>query len=220
MPEYTYGEISDWNEVDVGGGSEFMRLVEGDNVVRVFTKPYQFYVCWIKDSSGANRKVKSAVKNCPLIKRGEKVQKRWLLGVIDRKGGNKAKILEVSSQIMLGIKSLAADPDWGNPIGYDVNINRGAPGKNPLYHVIAKSQKPLTDMDKAEIEQFKKGTDLEAMTAPPTPDQVAEQLREIDGLPASGGNGQSSQRQQGGQQGGGAPNVDPSVFNFDEGSQL
>lgn len=222
MPEYTYGEISDWTDVDVGGGSDFMRLVEGNNVVRVFTKPYQFYVCWIKDASGANRKVKSAVKNCPLIKRGEKVQKRWLMGAIDRKGGNKAKILEVSSQIMLGIKSLAADPDWGNPIGYDVNVNRGAPGKNPLYHVIAKPQKPLTDEDKAEIEQFMKNTDLAVMTTPPSPEQVAEQLREIDGgLPAGNGNG--SQRQQGGQQkqDSGSPNIDPSVFNFDEeGSQL
>lgn len=214
MTEYTYGEISDWDDVDVGGGNGFMRLVEGSNVVRVFTKPYQFYVCWIKDSSGANRKVKSAVKNCPLIKRGEKVQKRWLLGVIDRKGGNKAKILEVSSQIMLGVKSLASDPDWGNPIGYDINIDRGAPGKNPLYHVIAKPQKPLTDEDKAEIEQFRKSTDLGAMTAPPTPDQVAEQLREIDGGQPSGNNGQGSQQQHQGS----APQVDPSVFNFDDGS--
>lgn len=221
MPEYKYGEISDWTDVDVGGGTDFMRLQEGNNVVRIFTKPYQFTVCWVKDASGANRKVKSALKDCPLIKRGEKPQRRWLLGVLDRKGGGKAKILEVSSQIMRGIKAIAADPDWGDPKNYDVNVERGAPGDNPLYHVVSKPHKPLTDEEKAAIEQFHKNTDLKVLVTPPTPEQVAEQLREIDGLPPSGnGRSGSSESRQGGSGQGKSPDIDPSVFNFDEESSL
>ena len=219
MPEYKYGELTDWNDADVKGGSDFMRLLEGNNVVRVFTKPYQFYVCWVKDTTGANRKVKSSVKNCPLIKRGEKVQARWLLGVLDRKAGGKAKILEVSSQIMTGIRTLVNDTDWGNPTGYDVNVERGAPGKNPLYHVISKPHKPLTDEDKAAIEQFTKSTDLMAMTAPPTPREVAERLAEIDGVALPSGNAQQQGQQQQQQGQGQTPDIDPSLFNFDEGQQ-
>jgi len=219
MPEYKYGELSDWNDADVKGGNDFMRLQEGDNRVRVFTKPYQFYVCWVKDTTGANRKVKSAVKNCPLVKRGEKIQARWLLGVLDRRAGGKAKILEISSQIMTGIRTLVNDPDWGNPTGYDINIERGAPGKNPLYHVISKPHQPLSDEDKAAIEQFLKNTDLVTMTAPPTPEEVGERLAEIDGVAAPGGsNGQQRQGQQKPQ--GQAPNIDPSMFNFDEEQSL
>ena len=67
MAEFKHGELQDWNEAEVkGGGNDFMKLQEGDNVVRIFTSPYQFHVCWVKDVSGANKKLRSSGKNCQI----------------------------------------------------------------------------------------------------------------------------------------------------------
>lgn len=213
MSDLKYGEV-DWNEGSVaGGGSEFMKLEQGDNVVRIFTKPHQFHVCWLKDVSGANKKLRSAMKDCPLVKRGEKIQTRWLVGVINRNKG-RAEILEIGSQIYKGIKNLINDPDWGDPTNYDVNIKRGRPGENPLYGVLSKPHKKLTEEDASLIAEFSETTDLKKLTMPPTAEEVAQRLAEIEGVAPSsgGGNGVSGQAAKPS----GAP-IDDSTFNFDEG---
>jgi len=211
--EYKYGEIEDWNDVDVKTGSSYMKLEQGNNVVRIITQPYVFTVCWIKDPQGVPRKVRSAlVPGCPLVKRGEKLQKRWYVGVINRKTA-KAEILEISSQIISALKDLASDPDWGNPKGYDVDVRRGTPNSQPLYRVIAKPAKPLTDDEKALAAQFVKETDFTKMTKPPTPEEVAERLAAIEGGQAAGQAG--GQSAHGGNAGGGKPGIDPNLFSFD-----
>ena len=212
--EYKYGELQDWDEAEIKTGSDFMKLVEGDNVVRIITKPYQFTVAWITDPAGIPRKVRSALgRNCPLVKRGDKLQNRWYVGVIDRKD-KKAKILEISSQITSAIKKFALDADCGDPRGYDVNISRGAPNSQPLYTVINKPKKPLTDDEGAMVAKFLENTDLKRMTAPPTPEEVAERLAAIEGGQAAGGRGRGGQAARG--NAGGKSAVDQDLFNFDE----
>src|SRR5574342_642071 len=103
MSQIKYGELSSWDEAEVSTPNDFLNLKEGDNVVRVFTNPYQFVVAWVKDSSGASRKIRSALNNCPLVKMGHKLQTRWYVGVLDRASGQ-PKILEVSTQIFTAIK--------------------------------------------------------------------------------------------------------------------
>lgn len=216
--EYKYGELQDWNEAEVKTGSDFMKLVEGDNVVRFITKPHQFAVAWITDGSGVPRKVRvSAEKNDPLRKRGEKIQSRWYVGVINRKA-KAAQILEISSQIVSAVKKLYRDEDWGDPEQYDVNICRGPAGSQPLYTVIAKPKKPLGEEDKAVAARFAENTDLKKMTTPPTPEEVAERLAAIEGGQAAG-NGKGQGRPQGGAargNAGGRPGSDPSLFSFDD----
>jgi len=207
--EFKYGEIEDWNDVDVKSGSNYMKLEQGNNVVRIITQPYVFTVCWIKDPQGVPRKVRSAcLPTCPLVKRGDKLQKRWYVGAINRRSG-KAEILEISSQIVSALKDLASDPDWGNPKGYDVDIRRGAPGSQPLYRVIAKPAKPLTDDDKTLAARFVEETDFVKMTKPPTPEEVVDRLVAIEGGQARGNAGG------GGNAGSGKPGLDPNLFSFD-----
>lgn len=203
--EYKYGELQDWNDVDVNTGSGYMKLEQGSNVVRIITQPYQFTVCWIKDPQGVPRKVRSAlVPACPLVKRGEKLQKRWYVGVLERRTGQ-AKIMEVSSQIMAALKDLASDGDWGNPKGYDIDVKRGNPGSQPLYRVVAKPKKPLTDDEAKLAKSFVENTDFAKMTKPPTPEEVAERLAAIEGGQAGQGGG-----------GKGKPGMDPNLFSFDQ----
>jgi len=219
MAEYKYGELADWNDADTVGRSEFVRLTQGDNPVRIFTLPYQFQVAWVKDASGANRKLRPALDNCPLVKRGEKIQTRWLLGVINRKSAA-AEVLEIGSQIYNGIKNHINDAAWGDPRNYDLNIKRGKPGENPLYTVVARPPTPLTDEDKALVTEFLKTTDLKKLCQPPTAAEVQERLNEIDGIASSGSNGTSSFGDGSDNSGQRKPQIDSNTFNFDDQTAL
>lgn len=174
MAEVKYGKLKSWDDGSVGG-NDFVNLVQGSNKVRVFTNPYQFVVHWVNDSSGANRKIKCAIENCPLCKQGVKAQYRWYLGIIDRKTQN-AGILEISTQVYLGIKNLVSNPDWGDVRRYDVDIKRGAPKTNPLYTVMPSPKTLLTDDEKACISEFLERVDIAKFTQPMTPEEIAEKL--------------------------------------------
>lgn len=173
--EIKYGKV-DWDEGNVSGGNDFMNLEQGDNEIRVLSKPYQFVVHWVKDATGTTRKVRCAIENCPLCKKGEKTQYRWFLRVLDRKSGQ-PRILEISSQIYLGIKNHVNNPKWGDVTAYDICVNRGPKGSQPLYTVMGDPNKsPLTDDEKTLVKNFFERIDITKFTQPLTPTEVLEKM--------------------------------------------
>jgi len=175
MSDVKYGQV-DWDDASISTGSDFLKLEQGDNVIRIFTKPYQFVVHWVKDGSGVNKKVKCADKNCPLCKKGIKGQYRWLVGAICRKTGE-AKILEISQQVFLGIKNYISNPKWGDIKMYDLNVKRGAPKTQPLYTVMAEPDKgPLSSAEKDLARNFLERVDIAKFIKPATPEEIAEKL--------------------------------------------
>src|SRR5574337_11897 len=131
----------DWSEGDVGG-SDFLNLEEGSNVVRCVSSPVQFYIVWCEDATGQKRKFKTALKDCPLVQRGEKPQARWYVAVLSRKTGQPG-ILEIGPQIFKQVLALSKKPKWGNPRDYDVDIVRQPKGSQPLYVVSPEPKEPL-----------------------------------------------------------------------------
>lgn len=180
MSEVKYGELADWEDGDVSGLNDFMNLTEGDNNVRIFTNPYQFSVAWIKDQTGANRKLRAAASNCPLVKSGQKVTQRWYLGVLDRDSGQ-AKILEISSQVYLGIKNLHTNPKWGNVKQYDINIKRNPKGSQPLYQVMPYPKEKPSSEDVSLAKAFLERVNIAQFTQPPTAEEVEKRLAEVLG---------------------------------------
>jgi len=179
MSEVKYGQLASWDDADVSTPSDFMDLKEGDNVVRVITeRPYQFVIHWVKDATGTNRKVRCAMDDCPLCRKGNKAQARWYLGVIDRRT-NQAKILEISSQVYMGIKNYVADPEWGDVRRYDLNIKRAAKGTQPLYSVVVKPPVPLSERDKEMKASFLERVDINKFTQPSTPEEILEKIGEV-----------------------------------------
>lgn len=181
MSKMTYGELNDWGDADLGGGGEYIKLEEGSNVVRIFTKPYQYYQAWIVDKTGKKRPVRSAVENCPLVQRGEDVKARWVVGVIQR-GDKKdsSGILEIGPQVYRGIMGLKNKKNWGDPRGYDIDIVRGKPGTQPLYSVVPEGKAPLSDEDKTMAREFMDKVDLMKLVEPPTREQVLQELGESE----------------------------------------
>lgn len=179
------GELNDWGDADLGN-KDFIKLDEGSNVVRIFTKPYQFYTAWTTDATGKQRKIRSAVENCPLVKRGEKISARWYVGVLNRKN-KRTSILEVGPQIYKQILGLRKKTNWGDPRAYDMDIERQPAGSQPLYIVSPEPKEPLTADEKVSIREFLSRVDLAKMTEAPTPAEVLEQLgvSEPDAQPVS-----------------------------------
>lgn len=176
MAEVKYGQVN-WDESNASVGNDFMNLEQGDNNVRVFTNPYQFIVHWVKDSSGVNRKIKCAIEDCPLCKKGVKAQYRWYLGVLDRGSDNQPKILEISSQVLIAIKNYISDKRWGDVKMYDVNIKRNPKGSQPLYAVLPDPNKgPLAAEEKALVKAFLDRVDISKFTQPSSPEEIAEKL--------------------------------------------
>lgn len=197
MAEVKYGQLDSWDDADTSTPNDFMRLVEGDNQVRVIAKPFQFYAHWVQDPSGANRKIRCADKarGCPLCKKAVKAQPRWFLAVLDRKSGL-PKILEVSKQIYDGIKKYVNNREWNDGkfyqhswsdkvMSYDVNIQRGPKGTNPLYTVMGVPKfRDLNDEEKAIAVNFFERVDINKFCQPPTSAEVAEKMGVVDDSPA------------------------------------
>jgi hypothetical protein len=183
MSKTVFGEV-DWNEGDVGGGggnraSDFMKLKEGKSRVRVLGNPVQFYVHWIETPDGQKRKINSPISDPKLVKQlvdnGFKRQARWIVKVLDRSDGG-VKLLEVSSQIFNGIKTLVQDEEWGPVTSYDVIIKRGSPGQQPLYQVTPCPKSPLDVEAKSALQAFNDRVDLTKLTQPAEPEKVREEL--------------------------------------------
>lgn len=177
MSTRVVGKLDDWGDADLGG-NDFMNLEEGDNPVRLVSQPYQFYIHWTKDATGANRKVRCALDGCPLCQAGERATARWYVNVLNRKTEHCA-ILEIGPQIFKQILGLSKKEKWGNPRKYDINIERQPKGSQPLYISTPEPKEPITDDEKGMIKEFLARIDLVKMTEAPT---VAE-VREKVGLP-------------------------------------
>lgn len=161
----------------------FLRLKDGNNVVRVLTRPAQFWKHKYKPQGapgyGYNVYCSKEHGSCPLCDLGNKPQRRWLIGVIDRSTAS-YKILEISKTVFQSIQDLYNDEDWGDPVGFDINIkvNREG-GATGYYSVTPKSKKPLSEADLALKDDEMDLDELVRLTQAPTPDKVTERMNKI-----------------------------------------
>lgn len=188
-----YG-LTNWDEVEVKQQSGqrkdlYMRLQDKNNVVRMITKPHEYTVHRYKtnpDDPGYGERVMSSLYygRDPLIEKGLKPKRRWLVGIIDRRTQS-YKILDMSVSVFKSIQELVRDEDWGDPTQYDIDIkvdkNGGPTG---YYTVIPKAKKPLSAAD-LDIKSQVDLDDLKRRCTPPTPEQVEELIKAIDAKSAN-----------------------------------
>ncbi len=164
---------------------EFLRLADGDNVIRVLTKPHEYLSHRFKANEkdpGFGEKVLSSKFHGEDILESPpynlKAKRRWMVGCIDRKTGT-YKILDITSSIFNGIRDLFRDEDWGPVENYDLNIKvNKSGGPSNYYTVIPKGKKPLSAADL----EIKQAIDLDALKArctPPTVEQMKARVAKI-----------------------------------------
>lgn len=180
MSNMVFGEV-DWNSADSGSGgkSDFMRLEEGENTVRVMGNPVQFYIHWITTPDGAKTKINSPAGSPELVSRledgGFKRQARWLIKVLDR-SDDCFRLLEVGPQIYNGIKSLYNNSRWGKVTAYDITINRAPKGTQPLYSVTPNPKEALSSDFKSKFMDFNDRVNVEKLISPSTSEEVCSKM--------------------------------------------
>jgi len=205
MSKTTFGEVDYSN--DFGGGDKknnkdlFLRLVDGDNELRLVTSPYQYLSHKFKkdvDSSYGRKvgcsKVNGSCPLCDLVEKetaegsekplAEKAKQRWFYGVIDRKTGQ-YKVLDVGWQVFSQIKKYANNPKWGEPTKYDIDIIVDKGNPSAYYTVQPVPKEPLSAADQ-QIKDNADLDDLKRRCTPLTSEQVQKRMDWISGA-AEGG---------------------------------
>lgn len=197
----TFGEVSWGDDFGSAGGKQkqaenkdvWLRLSDGENVLRLVTQPHQYLVHKYKKEGdpGFGQKVYcSAIHGscpvCALGKEESKAKRRWLLGVISRKD-NTYKILDISWAVFQQIRKLSTGR-WGDPTKYDIDIVVDRKGGPQDYYTVQPIEKsPLSAEDQQLIEKERDLDDLKRKVTPPTPDQAQKRVDKINGVaPADG----------------------------------
>jgi hypothetical protein len=182
--EVVSGEI-DWNEADLpspksgGGKSDYMRLKEGENVVRIMGNPVQTYIHWVTLPDGAQRKIVSPSNSPALVKKLEEAgfrrQPNWIIKVLDR-SDNEFKLLEIGNQIYKGIQTLFNNPKWGKVTAYDISVNRGPKGQQPLYSVTPNPKESLESSFKQKYIDFNDRINIDKLVSPMPAEEISKML--------------------------------------------
>lgn len=181
--------LTSWDEVELKQPTNFqkskdlyMRLENGNNIVRCVTRPHQYLVHNFKEEgdTGFGDKIMCSSFHkdapCPVCATGDKPKRRWLVGVIDRKTQT-YKILDMSVSVFKAIQELSRDDDYGNPEKYDIDIKVDKQGgATGYYTVIPKPPKALTAADIDTKNSKANLDDLMAKCTPPTPAKAQERL--------------------------------------------
>ena len=176
MGNMVFGEV-DWNSADSEQQkSDFARLKDGENIVRVMGNPVQFYIHWVTGADGVKAKINSPAEHPELVRRledsGFKRQARWFIKILDRTD-EEFRLLEVGPQIYNGVKSLYNNSRWGKVTAYDITINRGPKGQQPLYSVTPNPKEALSSDFKSKFVDFNDRVNLDKLISPATPEAVA-----------------------------------------------
>lgn len=139
------------SDIKVEAGKQF-KLKNGKNKVRIGSKPYVANIHWEDSFDGKKKKVICPGIGCPLCNANRKYDPRYYIKIINRDDGQ-AMILECGPMILNQIKKYASDSDYGNPMNYDISINKTGEGRNSQYSVMASPNKsPITVEGKALLD--------------------------------------------------------------------
>ena len=147
---------------------QFMKLKQGDNVIRVLLSPALGYVVFstekmphrknftLGDFSPEELK-QIGPKVDELTKEVESPKHFWMLAVWDYTD-KVPKVLEITQiSVIRALYQLSQDADWGDLRGFDINLHKEGSTKNDTtYTVTPKPPKPLTKEVSAVFEELQK----------------------------------------------------------------
>ena len=139
------------------GGGGYMKLLPGDNKLRILTPPLLGYLYWNIEDKPVRLRAKPDFM--PHDKRGEnkwgqaeKVKHFWAMGVWNFQE-EQPQILEITQlTIMQGLSNLCCDPDWGDPRQYSLKIVKAGERQEVTYSVIPAPIRPIPADIQAKID--------------------------------------------------------------------
>lgn len=142
------------------GGSDWIRVEEGDNKVRIIDTVYADYGSHFDQKNNKSYTCIGKDKGCPFCKKGNDPRVRYLVWAIDKNDGEMKK-LEFGHSIAKQLATYANDEEYGVEkygFPYWINIKRKGTGLDTEYNVIAgRKEVKLTD---EQIEDYEAAEDL------------------------------------------------------------
>jgi hypothetical protein len=173
----TFGEKS-WEDEAAGNSqSDFYNMKDNKQyTVRIVGKPHEFAAHWVEAPGLGKKKVNCAGKGCVICSKGLKPSVRYFIPIIVR-DEKRVAVTEFGPQVYGHIRALFKNSNWGNPMGYDItidkNTNRGAAG---TYFVTPVAKTDFSAEEKAKVKEFNERIDLRELSAPLTNDAIIEKL--------------------------------------------
>lgn len=160
-------------------GGNFMKLQDGENKLRILSKPIVGWVDW-KDKQA----YRFPMKQKPEKPLGKDPIKHFWAFIVWNYNAQSIQILEITQQtIQTAIGNLSKDEDWGAPFDYDLKIIKKGKDLQTEYTVTPSPKKPVPDeIQKAGLD---KPCYLEAMFSGADPWIVSDKSTELafSGLP-------------------------------------
>jgi len=173
--------------VKPAGNSRYLKLQQGDNKIRILSKPITGWIDWETKQDGGKTPVRSKEKQ-PAINPAQPPKHFWCFVVWDYQEKN-IKIMEITqATIQDAIFALHSSEDWGSPTEYDITIKKTGEKMETKYFVSPTPPRPLSQEVKEAYEC--ETINLEALflngdpfEAPRTEEQVRKERAEIDSIP-------------------------------------
>lgn len=131
----------------------YFKIKQGDNVVRILTKPVLGWVGWIEENDKRSPK-RFRMNEKPVDLRIFDKQKvsHFQAYVIWNYEENKVQVWEITqASIMQELQNLYRDEDWGNFREYDIKIHRSGENLETRYSVSPKPKKDTPDQALKEL---------------------------------------------------------------------
>jgi hypothetical protein len=126
------------------GGGNFMKLQDGENKIRILSKPIVGWLDW-KDK----KPYRFTMKNKPDKPMDKNPIKHFWAFIVWNYNDQAVQVLEITQQtIQTAIANLSKDEDWGAPYEYDIKIVKKGKDLETKYSVTPSPKKPITDQIK------------------------------------------------------------------------
>lgn len=132
--------------------TKFYDIQKGNNIVRFVSDPYKAKKYNIDNKHFVNVSKDTELNLTTTLPVKEQIH--FYAAVLDR-SDDTIKVLDFGQLIYTGIQALVNDADWGDPIGYDINIIKNPDGGASTYYRVApKPRRPLSASELVAVENF------------------------------------------------------------------
>jgi hypothetical protein len=139
-------------------GSSFFKFQDGENRIRILTKPVIGYEAWI-DNKPVRREEVVCSFNPEDVDVDEKYSGKPKISLfwgflVYNYNTKQVEVATITQKTVLkAIENLANDADWGSPLNYDISVNKVKNGERTTYSISPKPAKELSDEIKKAFEE-------------------------------------------------------------------
>ncbi|MDI6808190.1 MAG: hypothetical protein QME66_04295 [Candidatus Eisenbacteria bacterium] len=145
------GDFLPGNYTPPKGGGNYMKFVQGVNTFRFLSKPIMGMEYWktIVGQDGTETRKPVRVRpgeDISISEIGDQPPKHFWAMIVWNYNDRQVQILEITQRTIIDtITSLARNPKWGSPLGYDLVVTREGERKETKYNVTPDPKEELSE---------------------------------------------------------------------------